>query len=74
VPRISKTKTSRSEEAARLVSLRSALGMTQRELAKEFMVSPGSIALWERGQRTIPGAVLKLMQIYEKKKKKIDVP
>jgi transcriptional regulator with XRE-family HTH domain len=70
VPRISKTKTSRHEEASRLVTLRSALGMTQRELAKEFMVSPGSIALWEGGQRTIPGSVLKLMDIYDKKTKR----
>jgi len=52
------------------VALRRSLDMTQRDLAKEFMVSPGSIALWENGQRTIPGAVLKLIEIYEGRAKK----
>lgn len=41
--------------------------MSQREFAREFMVSQASITLWENGERTIPGSVLKLMEIYEKK-------
>ncbi len=57
-------------EAERLTKLRTALGMTQRELAKEFMVTHASIGMWERGDRTIPGSVLKLIEIYEKKSAK----
>jgi len=39
--------------------------MSQVELAKEFQVAQGAIAQWERGDRTIPGPVLKLVSIYE---------
>ncbi len=45
--------------------LREALGLTQRELAREFNVSHGSIAGWESRKRTIPGPVMKLVEIYE---------
>ncbi len=48
-------------------ALRKAMGMTQKELAKEFRVTHVSIGLWERGLRTIPGPVLKLMAIFEEK-------
>ncbi len=40
--------------------------MSQREMALEFLVSPGTIALWENGQRKIPGPVIRLIEIYEK--------
>lgn len=55
----------RLKEAQKLKRLRAALEMTQRELAKEFRVAPGAIAQWETGDRTIPGPVLLLIEIYE---------
>ena len=70
MPRVRHSKSVKREESERLKKLRKALGYTQRDLAKEFMVSNGSIALWENGDRTIPGAVLKLIEIYEKKTSK----
>lgn len=51
--------------AERLVLLRQTLGLSQRELAKEFQVSGGAIACWETGTRVIPGPVLKLIDLYE---------
>jgi predicted unusual protein kinase regulating ubiquinone biosynthesis (AarF/ABC1/UbiB family)/DNA-binding XRE family transcriptional regulator len=51
--------------AARLIRLRSKLGFSQRELAKEFRVSPGAIGFWESGGRVIPGPVLKLIEAFE---------
>lgn len=39
--------------------------MSQREMAVEFMVSPGTIALWETGRREVPGPVVRLIEIYE---------
>nr|BFD62279.1 hypothetical protein BdHM001_09600 [Bdellovibrio sp. HM001] len=51
--------------AERLVRLREQLGLSQRELAKEFQVSSGAIACWETGARAIPGPILKLMELYE---------
>ena len=70
MPRFQTTKTHRAKEAEKLKKLRSALDMTQRDLAKEFWVSPGAIALWEIGDRTIPGPVLKLIEIYESRLQK----
>ena len=55
------------KDAKRLKALRIELGLSQRELAKEFYVSPGAIAHWENGNRPISGPVLKLIEIYEKK-------
>lgn len=52
--------------AERLLVLRQTLGLSQRELAKEFQVSSGAIASWETGTRIIPGPVLKLITLYEK--------
>jgi DNA-binding transcriptional regulator YiaG len=57
--------TPRLKEAQRLKRLRSKLDLTIRELAKEFNVSHGAIAHWENGERSIPGPVLRLIQIYE---------
>jgi len=52
-------------EALRLKHLRELLGLTQREISKLFRVSHASIALWESRKRTIPGPVLKLLDISE---------
>jgi DNA-binding transcriptional regulator YiaG len=59
----------RDGEAARLRLLRKALGWTQRRMAQEFLVSPGAIALWEQSDRHIPGPVLKLIEIYERRRR-----
>ena len=55
----------RQAEADRLIRLRETLGLSQRELAREFQVGPSAVALWERGHRTIPGPVLRLLGLYE---------
>lgn len=60
-------KASGKKDADRIVALRRNLGMTQRKLAAEFYVSPGAIAHWESGLNPIPGPVLKLIELYEKK-------
>lgn len=56
---------SRTKEAQRLKRLRTSLDLTQRELAREFGVAPNAVTQWELGDRTIPGPVLRLMDIYE---------
>jgi len=49
----------------RLKKLRELSGWSQRDLAKEFRVSPGAVALWENGSRRISGPICKLIEIYE---------
>lgn len=61
-------------EAKRLRDLRALLNLSQREMAKQFGVVHGAVALWENGQRTIPGPVLRLMDIYEENLGMIDLP
>lgn len=56
---------SQSDDSKRLLRLRKALGMTQRELASEFGVTGGAIHHWEQGIRPIPGPVMKLIELYE---------
>lgn len=56
---------SRKTEAQRLLRLRQKFGLTQRELAQEFKSTPSAIALWETGDRTMSGPVLRLIEIYE---------
>ena len=51
--------------AKRILTLRDKLGISQRELAKKFGVSPGAVAHWEAGQRDISGPVEKLLEIFE---------
>lgn len=60
-----KSETIHRKDAARLTAIREALGMTMRELAKEWKVTHGAISLWESGEREIPGPVLKLLEFYE---------
>ena len=50
----------------RILELRNNLRMSQRELAKEFGVSPAAVAHWETGERQISGPVKKLLEIFEK--------
>jgi DNA-binding transcriptional regulator YiaG len=51
----------------RLKKLRTLMGMTVRELGKEFNVGFSSISQWENGEHTIPGSALKLIEIYEQR-------
>jgi len=53
----------------RVKILRTALGLTQRQFAAEFRVSPGAVALWESGARTVSGPITKLIELYEQKYK-----
>jgi len=55
----------RRQQAARLRSLRAALGFSQREMAAELKVAHGAVGLWESSARPIPGPVLKLMELFE---------
>lgn len=67
MPRQTTSISARKKEAERLSKVREALGVSRAELAKEFKVTPQALGMWERGERTIPGPVLKLMDIYEQK-------
>lgn len=55
----------RSSEGQRILGLRQTMGVTQRELATAFGTTAGAIAQWEKGDRTVPGPVLKLIELYE---------
>jgi len=50
---------------ARMKRLRQTLGLSQREMAREFKVSPGAIGSWEVGDREIPGPIMRLIEIFE---------
>ena len=67
MPRSVASQSARKNEGQRLKALRTEMGMTVRELADEFMVAFSSISHWETGMHAIPGPVLKLIEIYEKK-------
>lgn len=56
----------KSTDSDLLFHLRREIGFSQAQLAKEWNVSPGTIALWETGRRKIPGPVKKLIEIYKK--------
>jgi transcriptional regulator with XRE-family HTH domain len=58
-----------TKDAKQLRSMRVRLGMTQRDLAREFYVTPGAVAQWELGINPIPGPVKKLIELYERKLK-----
>lgn len=49
----------------RLKEVRTLMGHSQRQMAKEFGVAPGTISLWEKGERQMPGPALKLLEIFE---------
>ena len=67
MPRRKVIPTTKNLEGARLKKLRTQMGMTVLDLGKEFMVGYSSISQWETGEHTIPGSVLKLIEIYEEK-------
>ena len=52
--------------ANRIKKLRRDKNWSQRDLAKEFGVSPGAVAHWETGERELSGPIRKLLDIYEK--------
>jgi len=60
-----RNKAQKSGEASRLRRLRDMLGLTQREFATEIKVAHGAIAAWEGGKQSMPGPVLKLLELYE---------
>ncbi len=66
VPRVEDSESARKKEGTRLKHLRQQMDMTVRELAQEFNVAHSSISQWENGEHSIPGPVLKLMDIYER--------
>lgn len=70
MPRVEASETTRKKQGNRLYALRQKLKMTVREIAMEFMVARSSISQWESGSHSIPGPVLKLMEIYEEKLEK----
>jgi predicted unusual protein kinase regulating ubiquinone biosynthesis (AarF/ABC1/UbiB family)/DNA-binding XRE family transcriptional regulator len=51
--------------AQQLKQLREKLGLSQRDMAQEFGVSPGAVAMWENKERPIPGPVLRLIELFE---------
>lgn len=59
-------RTGTKKDSQRLKKLRLEKGWTQRKTAEEFYVSPGTIALWETGERRISGPALRLIEIFEK--------
>ncbi|HEX5061646.1 MAG TPA: AarF/UbiB family protein [Kofleriaceae bacterium] len=56
----------RRSESQRLRHVRDELDLTQRQLAELFGVAASAIAQWESGQHTIPGPVLRLLELYER--------
>jgi predicted unusual protein kinase regulating ubiquinone biosynthesis (AarF/ABC1/UbiB family) len=56
--------TIRAVEAERLRRLRERSGLTQADLAESFGVAKSAVAQWERGERTIPGPALELIDLY----------
>lgn len=77
MPRQTTSISAKKKEAERLLKIREALGLSRAELAIEFKVTRQALRMWEEGERTIPGPVLKLIEIYEARttnKKKKDAP
>ena len=68
------SKKDRTPEADRLRKLREKLGLSQQEMAQYFRVSSGSIAFWENRQRTIPGPVLLLIDLFEEELRSAPFP
>lgn len=74
MPRKSTSNAAKQREAERLIKVREDLGLTQIDLAKEFKVTRQALGMWERAERTIPGPVLKLIEIYESKARRKKSP
>lgn len=47
-----------------LKKIRRIFGFSQKDLARELMVSPATIAHWELENNPVPGPVLKLLRFY----------
>jgi DNA-binding XRE family transcriptional regulator len=56
-----------------LMEIREIFGWTQRDMAQELLVSPGTIALWETGKRQISGPQAKLISMYHYFAKQYDI-
>jgi transcriptional regulator with XRE-family HTH domain len=54
----------------RFKQIRTALGLTQAELAKLLGVWPNTVAVWERGEKPIPGPVELSMKLLLEKKER----
>jgi transcriptional regulator with XRE-family HTH domain len=54
----------------RFKQIRLKLGLTQAELAKLLGVWPNTVAVWERGEKPIPGPVELAMNLLLEKKEK----
>ncbi len=67
MPRVNDSKKTKTKEGNRLKKLRLSMGMNMRDFSKEFKVSLGSISQWETGEHTMPGPVLRLIELYEEK-------
>jgi predicted unusual protein kinase regulating ubiquinone biosynthesis (AarF/ABC1/UbiB family) len=59
-------KNKKKDAVLQLKRLRSVLNLSQREIAEEFKVGHAAVSAWESGSRSIPGPVIKLMDIYQK--------
>jgi DNA-binding transcriptional regulator YiaG len=53
-----------------LKAIRSALGLTQAELAEMLEVKPNTVARWERGVLSVPKTVELAMETIERRYKK----
>jgi len=54
----------------RFKQVRTALGLTQAQLAKLLGVWPNTVAVWERGEKPIPGPVELAMKLLLEKKER----
>jgi predicted unusual protein kinase regulating ubiquinone biosynthesis (AarF/ABC1/UbiB family) len=55
----------RGSESSRLRRVRNELELTQRELADHLGVAASAIAQWESGRYSLPGPVMRLVELYE---------
>ncbi len=60
------TKAQKKEEALRMRKVREKMGLTQAQLAEKLRVVPSAVNQWESGNRTIPGPVMVLVEMFEK--------
>src|SRR5262249_24492608 len=55
----------REREGQRVRGLRELFGWSQSQVAREFGVATAAVSHWEAGERTVPGPVLRLIDLYE---------